>query len=132
MRVRCPNCRKSVVNPQFNLGCAQWCASADKCLGGAGLGTGETLRRVLDGRLAQILQAEPLRVKEIRAKMDRVEAESVTRKVDPLPALIAEAVRGAFAPEQASEADSFLHMLSQELDFPLDAVEKARQIINEN
>jgi HD superfamily phosphodiesterase len=31
--VKCPNCRKVVVNPKLDLGCAQWCQYAQQCLG---------------------------------------------------------------------------------------------------
>ncbi|HSW35999.1 MAG TPA: 4Fe-4S dicluster domain-containing protein [Candidatus Limnocylindrales bacterium] len=31
--VRCANCKTKVPNPRFNLGCAQWCAVAEQCLG---------------------------------------------------------------------------------------------------
>jgi hypothetical protein len=31
--LKCPNCRKVVVNPKLDLGCAQWCQHAEQCLG---------------------------------------------------------------------------------------------------
>ncbi|AIS53120.1 hypothetical protein TKV_c19760 [Thermoanaerobacter kivui] len=31
--VKCPRCKKIVVNPKFDPGCAAWCEYADKCLG---------------------------------------------------------------------------------------------------
>jgi hypothetical protein len=31
--VRCPQCRKVIVNPKLDLGCAQWCRHAEQCLG---------------------------------------------------------------------------------------------------
>ena len=31
--VKCPRCRKMAVNPKLNLGCAQWCPHAERCLG---------------------------------------------------------------------------------------------------
>lgn len=32
-RRRCPGCRKNVLNPKLDLGCAKWCAQAADCLG---------------------------------------------------------------------------------------------------
>jgi hypothetical protein len=29
----CPACGQEVRNPRMDLGCAAWCAAADKCLG---------------------------------------------------------------------------------------------------
>ncbi len=29
----CPGCNEEVRNPRLNLGCAEWCKSADECLG---------------------------------------------------------------------------------------------------
>ena len=31
-RVKCPKCRKAVMNPKIDLGCAQWCRYAQQCL----------------------------------------------------------------------------------------------------
>jgi len=30
---RCPACGRQMLNPRFDLGCAQWCAYAEQCLG---------------------------------------------------------------------------------------------------
>jgi len=30
---KCPGCRKTILNPKFNLGCALWCAYAEQCVG---------------------------------------------------------------------------------------------------
>jgi hypothetical protein len=31
--VKCPQCRRVIVNPRLDLGCAQWCQHAEQCLG---------------------------------------------------------------------------------------------------
>ena len=31
--LKCPKCRKLVVNPRLDLGCAEWCQYGDECLG---------------------------------------------------------------------------------------------------
>jgi hypothetical protein len=31
--VKCPQCRRVIVNPKLDLGCAQWCQHAEQCLG---------------------------------------------------------------------------------------------------
>jgi len=31
--VKCPQCRRVIVNPKLDLGCAQWCQRAEQCLG---------------------------------------------------------------------------------------------------
>ncbi|HAA34416.1 MAG TPA: hypothetical protein DCD97_03805 [Firmicutes bacterium] len=33
VKTRCPECRETVFNPKFNLGCALWCAYAEQCVG---------------------------------------------------------------------------------------------------
>ncbi len=32
-RLRCPQCDRQVANPTVNIGCAQWCEQASRCLG---------------------------------------------------------------------------------------------------
>jgi hypothetical protein len=29
----CPECSREVQNPRFDFGCAEWCESAEECLG---------------------------------------------------------------------------------------------------
>ena len=31
--LKCPECRKLLVNPKLDLGCAEWCQHAEQCLG---------------------------------------------------------------------------------------------------
>ncbi len=31
--LKCPECKKLVVNPKLDLGCAEWCQHAEQCLG---------------------------------------------------------------------------------------------------
>jgi DNA-directed RNA polymerase subunit RPC12/RpoP len=129
LRVRCPECRRKVLNPRFNLGCAEWCSYADKCLGGAVSGAGGTLRRVLENRLAQLTRDRPSKAREIMAMMDRAEAERSARALDPLPALIAALARGVFSDARAAEIDLFLQELIDQREFPPEAVEEARTLL---
>ena len=46
--VKCPRCRKVIVNPKLDLGCAQWCRHAEQCLG-ALVDPQSALRRKLIG-----------------------------------------------------------------------------------
>ncbi len=32
-KLKCQNCGRVILNPKINLGCAEWCKYADRCLG---------------------------------------------------------------------------------------------------
>lgn len=32
LKLKCRKCRQMVINPKIELGCAQWCRYAEKCL----------------------------------------------------------------------------------------------------
>lgn len=75
--VRCHGCKRKVINPRFDPGCAAWCAYAEQCL----------------GNLAAAYRQHPEFVR------DRLEAE--LRRTRPEPQVVERAIR---AGRQALEA----------------------------
>ncbi len=131
IRVRCPHCKQKAVNPRFNLGCAEWCAYAEQCLGSAARGTApQPLRQVLDRELSRLVHGLPLQLKEVKKMMVEVEEKCRTIKVDPLPILTALVVLGAQELGRLMDVPAFLRNLTEEHHFPLEAVQEAQVILN--
>ncbi len=71
IRLRCRNCGRLVVNKKFDMGCAEWCAYAEQCIGGAAKGyKPDTLRKKLENAAAQLLN------KDEKEKLDKIIKES--------------------------------------------------------
>lgn len=133
LQVRCPHCKKKVVNQKFNLGCAQWCAYAEQCLGVA---TGEKaprpLRRILEQELTSMFNGAPLQLKSLREKLKEAEVRSLKINADPLPVLIALVVVGAEQLDRLKNAPAFLSNLVEKHRFPAEAVEEAKELIKKH
>lgn len=132
IRVRCPQCKQKVANPRFNLGCAEWCAYAEQCLGAAARGTAPLpLRQVLEQELSRLLPGLPLQQKKLKEKLVAAEEKCREGKVDPLPVLIALVVLRAGELGRLNDSELFLNKLIEEHHFPVEAVSKAGTILQQ-
>jgi hypothetical protein len=130
IRVRCPHCKQKAVNPRFNLGCAEWCAYAEQCLGSAGRGIApQPLRQVLGREISRLLHGLPLQLKELKKTLVEAEEKCRELKIDPLPILTAMVVLGAGELGRLHNADTFLHSLADEHHFPPEALTEAKKIL---
>ncbi len=130
IRVRCPKCRQKAVNPRFNLGCAQWCSFAEKCLGAAATGKApQPLREVLENELSRMAHGLPLQIKEIKAKMKRAEEECRKKEVNPLPVLAAVVTVGLSKLKRLNDENYYLDLLVKEHSFPVEAANDALALV---
>lgn len=122
IRVRCPGCKQKAVNPRFNLGCAEWCAYAEQCLGAAAGGkVPRPLRQVLDSELSRLAHGLPLQIKAAKEKMARVEEKCRSLQVDPLPVLAAIVIRELQRLDRLEDATAFVETLIRDYQFPVEA-----------
>lgn len=125
LRLRCPKCGRKVTNERFNLGCAQWCAYAEQCLGGVARGEVPlTLRQVLEETWRKISAGTALKPALLKERLDRAEEACRATGLDPLPALAAVAALSA-----GGEVNSFLDQLAADSRVPAGAIEEARRIV---
>jgi len=132
IRLRCPNCKTRVANPSFNMGCAQWCAYAEQCLGPAarGLKT-KSMRIVIEEelvRLARDLPEEKDRIKQIIA---RAEILCNERQVDMLSVITAIVLISLKKLNLINDPDSYLESLQTEHQLPQQALINAKAVIDE-
>ncbi len=122
IRVRCPNCKQKAVNPRFNLGCAEWCAYAEQCLGAVARGqVPRSLRHVLDSELSRLAHGLPLQIKAIKEQMARAEEKCRAAQSDPLPVLGAIVIRELQKLGRLGDAAAFVETLTREHQFPVAA-----------
>ena len=128
LRVSCPHCQQKVVNPRFNLGCAEWCAYAEQCLGSAARGIApQTLRLVLEQELSRMAHGLPLQLKNLKEKLIEVEGQCRDLKKDPLPVLIELVARGAAEMGRLNNPERYFTDLVETHRFPAEAVEEAKR-----
>lgn len=78
IRVRCEKCRRLVSNPRFDLGCAEWCAYAEYCLGDIAKGWGkpDSFLEKIQAEMESIPEAAALeRLKGVLPVLEKLAAE---------------------------------------------------------
>ncbi|MGI5823810.1 MAG: hypothetical protein ACOX6Z_07695, partial [Dethiobacteria bacterium] len=78
IRVRCEKCRRLVSNPRFDLGCAEWCAYAEYCLGDVAKGYArpESFLEKIRAEMEHTLKGEALaRLQRVLPVAEKLAAE---------------------------------------------------------
>jgi hypothetical protein len=96
----CRGCEREVRNPRIDLGCAQWCAHGDECLGrdaGRGAAAFPVVERLM-AQLEQRLSDSPNRLDQARALCAQADtllqsAPAQPRLVKPAALLVGAALR---------------------------------------
>lgn len=132
IRLRCRNCKTRVANPRFNMGCAQWCAYAEQCLGPAarGLKT-KSLKIIMEEELARLAKGLPEEHLRIQDLIERAEIICREKQIDILPVISAIVIISLIKLEILSDVDSYLEKLSREHSLPKEALKEARSIAEE-
>lgn len=132
IRLRCRNCKTRVANPKFNMGCAQWCAYAEQCLGPAarGLKT-KSLKVVMEDELKRLAGDKPEELAEIEAQVNEAAEKCREQKLDMLPVIAAITVVSLKKLGLIDNIDAYLDQLSSEHNLPEEALKKTKEQISE-
>lgn len=132
IRLRCRNCKTRVANPKFNMGCAQWCAYAEQCLGPAarGLKT-KSLKVVMEDELKRLAGDNPNELAEIETLINTAEEKCRREKLDMLPVIAAITVVSLNRLGLVKDIDAYLDKLSSEHNLPAPAIQKTKEQISE-
>jgi hypothetical protein len=132
IRLRCRNCKTRVANPKFNMGCAQWCAYAEQCLGPAarGLKT-KSLKEVLSDELKRLAGDQPDKLAEIETQVKATEEKCRKEKLDMLPVIAAIIVLSLHSLGLVEDIDTYLDQLSSEHNLPAQAIQDTKEQISE-
>ena len=131
IRLRCPNCKTRVANPRFNMGCAEWCAYAEQCLGPGAKGLkSQSLKVMLEDQLKQKASHLPEEQEKISRTIEEAEKSCKELKLDMFPviaSIVAVSMKDLGLIEDEIE---FINELSSEITLPQAAVKDSHQVIN--
>ncbi len=87
VKLRCQHCGNKVTNPNFDLGCAQWCSFAEYCLGDVAKGyrQPETVKDLLMDEAYHLIEKE--QISELQDLMETAEETATKEKEEVLPVL---------------------------------------------
>ncbi len=83
-KLKCPSCKKQIINPKLDLSCAQWCKYAKQCLGTLAGSDGNVLCGVLLEEMKKICKDEPLLIDDTVKQLKLAEQIQSGKGGDPL------------------------------------------------
>ncbi len=131
IRLRCRKCKTKVANPRFNMGCAQWCAYAEQCLGPAAKGI-ETmsLQGAFEDELERLAGDKPDKVKKVKNVLAAAEEKCREEGVDMLSVKAAVVILALMQLNYLDDAGTFFKNLEHKhAALPREAAEKAEGIV---
>ncbi len=130
IRLRCRSCKTRVANPRFNMGCAQWCAYAEQCIGPGARGLqAKSLRMILEDELERLAKELPEKVKAVKETIKKAEKSCENEQIDLLPVIAAIVILFLRKENLISDADEYLAQLDREQELPQKAVKQTRAIL---
>ncbi len=131
IRLRCRNCKTRVANPRFNMGCAEWCAHAEMCLGSAAKGINKkSFRTIFEEELARFDIIKPEHKKTMQEMINNAEDKCRRESIDMLPVIASLTILALVKLNQLKNPGAYLEQLAVEHNLPSEAVEETKTIIN--
>ncbi len=142
-KVKCPGCGRTVTNPKFDMGCAEWCQYAEACLGSsaaAALDAG-TVREQLIDEMKGVFGDDLERIAHALAVLEVAEQIAAVEGGDPLvvkaSAVLhdvgireAEAKHGSAAPKhQEAEGPPIARRILEKLGVAPEAIDHVCRIV---
>lgn len=132
IRLRCHNCKTRVANPRFNMGCAEWCAYAEQCLGpGAkGLKKGSLKSLFLNelDKYAANLNGE---VDNVKGIIEKTEEKLEEERKDILPVLASLVILFLKKNNLIEDTHLYLDEINCENSLPQKAVKDTKEILGQ-
>ncbi len=130
IRLRCPSCKARVANPRFDMGCAQWCAYAEQCLGPGARGLkSKSLRAILEDELDRRSGNITEKVAGIKEIIEEAEKKCEKEHVDMFPVVASIIISFLKTEELIEDPSAFLDELEREHSLPQRAVKETKAIL---
>ena len=131
IRLRCRNCKTRVANSRFDMGCAQWCAYAEQCLGAGARGLKKKpLRTVLEEEVDRLAKNWPKEKVKIKESIVRAEELLRVKELDILPVITAIVIITLKKLDCLDDAGTFLQTLADEHAMPRLAIDETLALID--
>lgn len=130
IRLRCEKCKSMVVNPRFNMGCAEWCSYAEQCLGDVvRMRRSHSFLETLKDRMKEILDEDVFL--QLLKTLALAESLSAKRGAELIVVSIGICIKAMRERWGEKEAQKRLEVVVEEWKLPHGAFEKAYQAVLE-
>ncbi len=130
IRLRCRNCKTRVANPRFDMGCAQWCAHAEMCLGSSAKGLQKkSFRDILIEEFERLAVGLPEKDDIAKNMIKRAEERCKYHQADVLPVIAGVIIIALVKLNLINDAYNYLETLNEKHTFPQEVVDEIRTIL---
>lgn len=130
IRLRCRNCKTRVANPRFDMGCAQWCAHAEMCLGPGAKGLpAKNFKAALEEEYERLARGDHESIEAVQKMIGQAEEKCHRENVDMLPVAAAAVILALIKQNLITGADEFIEGFSKNHTLPQDALKEARMLV---
>jgi hypothetical protein len=130
IRLRCPDCKTRVANTKFDMGCAQWCAYAEQCLGPAARGLkGKSLRTLFEEELEKRIEDLPETLVTAKKAIKEAEQRCREEEVDMLPVIAAIVIITLQNNERLGDSGELFETIEREQALPQQAVKETTEVL---
>ena len=86
----CPECGRDMINPGFDLGCAEWCDQAANCIGEGSTLYSEvqTLREKVEEKITRLLENNPEKLELVRELTEIADEIGKLERYSPLSVIL--------------------------------------------
>ena len=130
IRLRCRSCKTRVANPRFDMGCAEWCAHAEMCLGPGAKGIQKkSFRTVLEEEFERMSAQRPENIKVMKDLINSAEDKCRRENSDMLPVVAAAVILALLQLGLIENVNGYINQLAEEHEFPGAVVDETRALV---
>lgn len=131
IRLHCEKCKRVVVNPRFDMGCAKWCSYAEQCLGDVvrGFGSPDSFLDRMKEEMKGLLREEDFeRLQEAFELAESLADKRGVELIDVISALCIKVMKDILREEESQKK---IEQFLQKVDIPERVLKKAYQTVEE-
>ncbi len=130
IRLRCQNCKTRVANTRFDMGCAQWCAYAEMCIGPGAKGLNQkTFKDILVEETERLTRGLNESNNLINSMIEQAEEKCRSKKLDALTVTTGIVIISLLKLKLINNPYTYLEELNQKQTFPQEARHRIESLL---
>ncbi len=130
IRLRCRNCKTRVANPRFDMGCAEWCAHAEMCLGAGARGIKKkSFRTILEEEFERLIGKSRENNKVMKELISSAEKKCRYENADMLTVVAASVILALVKLGLIDDAGQYISRLAEEHDLPGEVINQTKKLV---
>jgi len=130
IRLRCRNCKTRVANPRFDMGCAEWCAHAEMCLGPGARGIQKkSFKTILEEEFERLGGKKNNNSKAMKEMISTAENKCRRENVDLLAVVAAIVILTLVKLSLVDDAGQYIDRLAEEHELPGGVVNQTKILV---